>query len=149
MVIDDFTGSAEDVAAIADALAPFPPIVGNYYPGVRRMITNADPDAYTYLFETCRHAAPFIGGAFEVNGFDLVEGSFSLVTVQPRNLGLPQRMPHFDSPDPNFLALLHYLRVPPGSGTAFYRHRATGIERVTDANVGPYVTIAKAEAAKK
>jgi hypothetical protein len=148
VVVDDFTGSAEEVAALADALAPFPPIAGNYYPGVRRTITQADADAYAYVFETCRQAAPFIGGAFDVEGFDLVEGSFSLVTLQPHELEPVQRTPHFDSPEQNLLALLHYLRVPAGSGTAFFRHRATGIERVTEANVDKFVHAARAEAAK-
>src|SRR5437764_5056639 len=86
VVVDDFTGSAEEVAALADALAPFPPIAGNYYPGVRRTITPADAAAYAYVFATCRQAAPFVGGAFDVEGFDLVEGSFSLVTLQPHEL---------------------------------------------------------------
>jgi hypothetical protein len=148
VVVDDFSGSVEDVARLADALAPFPPIAGNYYPGVRRVIREADADAYAYVFETCRQAAPFIGGAFAVDGFDLVEGSFSLVTLQPHELQPVQRTPHFDSPEPTLFAVLHYLRVPPGSGTAFFRHLGTGIERVTDANVDRFVNTARADAAK-
>jgi hypothetical protein len=148
VVVDDFSGSAEDVARLADALAPFPPIQGNYYPGVRRVITEADTEAYAYVFDACRQAAPFIGGAFGVQGFDLIEGSFSLVTLQPHELQPAQRAPHFDSPDQNLFALLHYLRVPSGSGTAFYRHRSTDIERLTDANVDRFVSTARAEAAQ-
>jgi uncharacterized protein DUF6445 len=148
VVVDDFSGSAEDVARLADALAPFPPITGNYYPGLRRVISEGDAAAYAYVLETCRQAAPFIGGGFEVDGFDLAQGSFSLVTLQPHELQPVQRAPHFDSPDQNYLALLHYLRVPPGSGTAFYRHRATRIECVTESNLAMFVSTAKAEAAK-
>ena len=40
------------------------------------------------------------------------------------------------------------LRVPRGSGTAFYRHRTTGIERVTPANVNRFVAVANAESKK-
>ena len=43
--------------------------------------------------------------------------------------------------------MLHYLRVPEGSGTAFYRQRSTGIERVTDKNVDTFVRTAQADAA--
>jgi hypothetical protein len=146
VVVDDFSGSAEDIARLADALAPFPPIKGNYYPGVRRVITPADAAANDYLMRTCQEAAPFIGGGFEVNRFDLTEGSFSLVTLQPHELQPRQRAPHFDSPDPNLLAMLHFLRVPAGSGTAFYRHRATGVERVTEANIRQFVSASQAEA---
>jgi hypothetical protein len=37
--------------------------------------------------------------------------------------------------------------VPPASGTAFYRQRSTGIERVTDDNLANFVRAAQAEAA--
>jgi hypothetical protein len=139
VVIDDFSGSPEDIARIADALAPYPPITQNYYPGVRRPITPRDGDANDYAMRTCREAAPFVGGAFDVDSFDLKEASFSIVTIKPGRLGPAQRIPHFDSPDQGIIAMLHFLRVPRESGTAFYRHRASGIERVTNDNVGDYV----------
>jgi hypothetical protein len=148
VVIDGFSGNGEAVAALADALAPFPPIDGHYFPGRRRVITEADAEAHAYLHEACRVAAPFIGGAFAVSGFELAEGSFSIVTVKPAELVPIQRTPHYDSPEQNIFAMLHYLRVPPGSGTAFYRHRATAIERVTLANVGRFTPIARAEGLK-
>jgi hypothetical protein len=112
------------------------------------MITRADVRAYGYVFEACRQAAPFIGGAFDVKSFDLTEASFSIVTLRPHELQAKQRQPHFDSPDQNVFALLHYLRVPSGSGTAFYRHKATGIERVTEANVNRFAITARVEGAK-
>ena len=64
VIIDDFTGAVEEVARIADSLAPFPPVAGNAYPGVRRMISPADEQAYAYVMETCERAAPFVGGGF-------------------------------------------------------------------------------------
>jgi len=135
VVIDDFSGDAEQVAALADQLAPFPAIEDNYYPGVRRVIGETDREAYAYALETCERCAPFIGSAFEVPSFDLEQASFSIVTVPPDQLRPIQKAPHFDGPESNLFALLHYLRVPKGSGTAFYRHRSTGIERVTAANM--------------
>jgi hypothetical protein len=41
--------------------------------------------------------------------------------------------------------MLHYLRVPESSGTAFYRHCSTGIERVTSDNVGELAASADRE----
>lgn len=146
VVIDDFSGAAEDVSRLADALAPYPPITQNFYPGVRRVITPADANAYDYVMKACRTAAPFVGGAFEVDSFDLKEASFSIVSRRPGELQPPQRIPHFDSPDESIIAVLHFLRVPANSGTAFYRHRSTGIERVTNENVGEYVRSAQATA---
>lgn len=144
VVIDDFSGDCDAIAAIADALAPFPMLKGNYYPGVRRIITREDAVADAYIERTCRDAAQFIAGAFDIESFDLLESSFSIVSLQPHELRPVQRAPHFDSPDPNYFALLHYLRVPPGTGTAFYRQRSTGIERVTEQNLATFVRTAEA-----
>jgi hypothetical protein len=147
VVIDDFSGDVEAIGRIADALAPFPHVDTGYYPGVRRMISRRDVEADDYVERTCREAAQFVAGAFDVESFDLVEASFSMVTSRPDGLSPPQRAPHFDSPDQKYYALLHYLRVPPGSGTAFFRQRSTGIERVTEANVATFVRTAETEAA--
>lgn len=146
VVIDDITGGPEEVIALAARLAPFPP-VSNYYPGVRRLIGEADAEASAYVEQLCTAAAPFIAGAFDVDGFDLLEASFSMVTAAPGTLSPQQRAPHFDSADPRYFALLHYLHVPEGSGTSFYRQRSTGIENVTEANLASFVRTAEREAA--
>src|SRR4051794_18156442 len=73
VVIDDFSDAVDDIAALADLVAPFPLLEGNYYPGVRRVITRADLDADAYVERACRDAAQFLGGAFEVEDFDLLE----------------------------------------------------------------------------
>ena len=83
VVIDNFSGDAESVGRIADTLAPFPSVAAGYYPGVRRMISRREREADAYVERTCRNAAQFIAGAFEVEGFDLVEASFSIVSSQP------------------------------------------------------------------
>jgi hypothetical protein len=148
VVIDDFSGAVEDIVDLADQLAPFPAIDGNYYPGLRRIITEADGLANDYVERTCERMAQFIAGAFDVDGFDLIEASFSMVTVQPGDLSPPQRAPHFDTTDPKHYAVLHYLNVPPDSGTAFYRQRSSGIERVTEENIAAFVSTAEREAAQ-
>ncbi|MCH8616124.1 DUF6445 family protein [Sphingomonas sp. SM33] len=145
VVIDDFTGDAEAVARLADALAPYPFIRDSYYPGVRQLIRRGDREADAYVERLCNDAAQFIAGAFEYDSFDLAEASFSIVTTDPPRLSEPQRMPHFDSTDPKYLALLHYLRVPEGTGTAFYRQRSTNIEMVTDDNRADFIRAAQSE----
>jgi len=146
VIIDDFSGRADEIAEIAKQLAPYPP-AKNYYPGLRRVITQADGEADLYVEETCERTGQFIAGAFDFESFELLEASFSIVTTPPTELSPAQRAPHFDTTDEKHLALLHYLRVPAGSGTAFYRQRSTGIERVTEENIGQFVTTAKREAA--
>lgn len=144
VVIDDFSGSLEHILEIADELAPYPRHT-NYYPGLRRIFTAADTAANAYVKETCERAAQFIEGAFDIDVFDLLEASFSMVTLKQAELTPPQRAPHFDTTGQKHLALLHYLRAPPNSGTAFYRQRATGIERVTELNVSVYIPVAEVQ----
>jgi len=148
VVIDDFSGESDRAATMADALAPFPDVdPASYYPGVRRLIEPTDESANAYVDRVCEQAAQFVAGAFDVDGFDLLEASFSIVSAAPSDLRPAQRAPHFDSTDQKYYALLHYLRVPEGTGTAFYRQRSTGIERVTDGNISTFVTTAEREAA--
>ena len=147
VVIDEFSGDVGELIDIAAALAPFPFHRENYYPGLRRVITEADAAADAYVERALDDAAQFIAGAFDVDGFDLMEASFSMVATDPSKLMPVQRAPHFDTTDPKHYALLHYLNVPADSGTAFYRHRATGVERVTDDNIGMFVSIARKEVA--
>lgn len=144
VTVDGATGDVAPVIAIAARLAPFPPSQ-TYYPGLRRIFTQADADAVAYACRLLETVAPFIGGAFDADGFDLLEASFSIVTAPPETLTPPQRAPHFDSTDPNYVAVLHYLADTPGTGTAFYRQRATGIEMVTEANRDAFVAAAKIE----
>jgi len=141
VVVDGFTGRLPEIRAIAAAMAPFPASRGNYYPGLRRIIEVSDRPALAYVEHVLRQASPFIGGGFEAARFDVLEASFSMVTAQPSALSPAQRAPHFDSLDPGYLALLHYLSDTPG--TAFYRQRATGIEMVGKGNVEAFVAAAR------
>jgi len=149
VVVDDFSGRLPAIVDLAAAMAPFPRIAGNYYPGLRRVIHERDEAAFACVRETLDRAAPFIGGAFDMDAFDLVEASFSMITAPAATLLPAQRAPHFDSTDPDYIAVLHYLSDTPGTGTAFYRQRATGIEVVDEANVSRFVATAKREAATR
>jgi hypothetical protein len=140
VVIDDFTGAIDELVELAAAMAPFPSSAGNFYPGLRRSIVPGEP-AYGYVKHLLKAAAPYIGGGFDVDTFDLLEASFSMVTAPPATLAVAQRAPHFDSTDPDYIALLHYLSDTPG--TAFFRQRATGIEIVNDGNMAAFVGTAR------
>jgi len=144
VTVDGITGDPGTAVALAAALAPFP-VSRTYYPGLRRTVTEADIDAYAYVCTLLEAAAPFIGGGFDADSFALVEASFSIVTVAPDALVPAQRAPHFDSADPRDIALIHYLADTPGTGTAFYRQRSTGIELVDEANRDAFVAAARAE----
>lgn len=145
VIIDGFSGDAGAVAAIARSLGPFPRDAASYYPGVRREIAADDRAANEYVETAMRQVAPLVAGAFDCDRFDLLSASFSVVATPREQLQPMQRAPHFDSPDPDYVALLHYLSVPAGSGTAFFRQRSTGIERVEESNLDRFVATAKAD----
>lgn len=146
VMIDDVCGDPAAIVEVAAKLAPFPR-TANYYPGLRRIIRPGDEAADAYVVSTLERIAPFIAGGFDADAFDLVEASFSIVTDPAESLVPAQRAPHFDSTDPDYIAILHYLGGTERSGTAFYRQQATGIEVVNDANLSRFVETAKRDSA--
>lgn len=112
-----------------------------YYPGVR------SPAAPEYARAITRQFTEVIHDIFGLSGdLAITDSTFSLVATPAEKLVAFQRVPHFDSTDPNRLALLHYLCGPEYGGTAFYRHRSSGIEVVTEENRETYIEAVNAEA---
>jgi hypothetical protein len=80
--------------------------------------------------------AQFFGLAGNTMRFTMCH--YSLVTTPPRELAMPQRIPHIDSVD-NGLASIHYLFRKGYGGTAFYRHRSSGFECIDASRYGLYL----------
>ncbi|MCW3835710.1 DUF6445 family protein [Sphingomonas canadensis] len=97
------------------------------YPGVRA----AAP--LDYVAAVVRALDPLLCQAFGLGAARPAhaECNYSMVTLPAERLVADQRAPHVDTDTPMQLALLHYLCGPEHGGTGFFRHRATGFERVT------------------
>jgi len=132
LVVDDFMDQPELLIEQAQAMAPFDTELHSYYPGLRRMIGPADHDSHLHVREGLQALAPLMDKVFGVRRFALTEASFCLVTKPPEDLTIGQRLPHYDQVDPGYFAILHYLSrdAEAKGGTSFYRHRATGFERI-------------------
>jgi hypothetical protein len=109
-------------------------VADSFYPGVRMAISD------TYIISLVRNFQAVIRDFF---GLDLrtiksAASKYSIVTFKPDKLQLRQRIPHFDAPSRNSLAVIHYLSDAPDSGTAFYRHNATGYEYIDGSRLGKY-----------
>ena len=137
VVIDDFV-PRPDLLADDAAMLGFVPM-GVHYPGVRAVV----PPALVRRF--VEPLAPLIADVFEVRDCSVIDALYSLVTTPPEALTPTQRLPHFDGVEPERLALLHFLSGAQGSGTAFYRHRATGFETVTATRLADYERILNGE----
>ncbi len=140
LMLDEAGPDPDSIVELAAQLAPFPGAANNY-PGLRRILGPGDTAAWNYVIALLQAAAPYVGGAFDVDGFDLVEASFSMVTTPPSRLPSVQLIPHFDAVEDDLFALLHYLT--PCDGTAFYRHAPSGLELVTPDTVDSFVADAR------
>lgn len=137
IVVDDVwpdaTSLFEHAASRADYRAS-----SLYYPGVR---CAAPPE---YAQALVRSLSALIREALGIpNALAITDSVISLVTTPPEKLVPFQRVPHYDSTDPNRVALLHYLCA--SGGTSFYRHRSTGTETVTASGEDEYIRKVNAE----
>ena len=127
VVADDFVLNPQDLIDHAVSQSRFGPDPNSAYPGVRM------PLPKSYVFSVLDAIHPLLFKVYDVPanlGLQPLNAVFSLVTQAPEALAVNQRMPHFDSPSPFHLALLHYLAPGPFGGTGLFRHRPTGFERI-------------------
>lgn len=124
-------------AAVAAEFGP----ARNHYPGVRAPL----PADY---FDRVRPAlVPVLRDVFGQAAVDLIDASFSIVTTPADALSVEQRLPHVDAVDAGRIALVHYLSTDNDAGTAFYRHRRTGLETIDAARAASYFACLRAEIA--
>lgn len=130
LIIDNFSPDPRIWFEKASALSFT--IRAPYYPGIRAKV------AEEYLADHIPPLTPLLKDLFGFkNGIRVTESNYSLVTTRPENLLPPQVIPHFDGGGDNMVALLHYLCAPAHGGTAFYRHRSTGLETILDKDYEP------------
>jgi hypothetical protein len=106
------------------------------YPGVRAPAPAAYTQALTELLD------PLIRVNFGVPESLRIKvglSAFSLTTTAPEALGPLQRTPHFDASTPHHMAALLYLCDASHGGIGFYRHNATGWQRITADNRERYL----------
>jgi hypothetical protein len=133
IVIDNFLSNPQLLIEYAASCA-FEGVSDAFYPGVRAPI---EP---IYCFALRAFLGGLIAEAFGLTD-SVIMGElahFSLVTTQPANLNVLQRIPHIDNSNPKQLAVLHYLCAAEHGGTSFYRHRATGFEFIDEARSPSY-----------
>ena len=133
VIIDDFHPQMEQLNRMAQASRYRR--LGPHYPGVQ---APAAPQSISPIFPLL---SDIFAREFKItSGVALVQCSFSMVTTPDADLAPIQRLPHVDTTDPGRIALLHYLSGPETGGTAFYRHRATGAERLNASDFEAYKT---------
>ena len=135
LVVDNYVADLDAIVSRARALAPYPQATGPY-PGERHFLTPADGLMADYIGPMLDTLAPMISDAFNADILGATSASLSKVTTRPEKLTRFQSHPHFDDTSGKMIAILHYLT--PTMGTALYRHRATGFERITEDRLDYY-----------
>jgi hypothetical protein len=97
-----------------------------YYPGIRMLMHPMYAMAIAKVYK--QYIEHFFG--LDLKKVKKVASAYSIVTVPAQELNILQRIPHFDAPSQNSLAMVHYLCEAATSGTSLYRHRETGYEFV-------------------
>jgi len=115
--------------------------VASYYPGIR---AKAPLSYQQFVLDQLRS---LFSETFGLQGRTLrfTGCYFSLVTSPPEKLAHLQCIPHIDSVLDTELAFVHYLFKRDHGGTAFYRHRQTGFEVITQERKAEYFACVEAE----
>ncbi len=145
IVLDDFVADPQALVDFACDDQPFVSNANDYYPGSRKTL----PDDYGQ--QVCRRYLPLLKSTYDLPENAQVKPllcALSLTTTPVSQLRPIQMLPHFDTPAPNQLAVVHYLfgqelfgeelSGPEQGGTSFYRHRQTGYETITPARLAEY-----------
>ncbi len=110
------------------------------YPGIRAGL-NAQ-----YLSERSAILSEIVQNIFGfTRGIKCESCDYSIVTTKPEDLTPGQQIPHYDTPQNNILAFMHYVHSNERGGTAFYRHKKTGFETITAERENQYRQALKAE----
>jgi len=129
IVIDDFSADLAEVRTPACTAASFSPDGKSAYPGIRARL----PD--DYVEKVLAVVKPLLHKTYavpEVLELQTELAYYSLLTKQEAELNVSQRIPHFDTNNDHYYAVLHYLNNGTFGGTGFFRHRPTGFERITE-----------------
>ncbi|WP_379920590.1 DUF6445 family protein [Erythrobacter sp. R86502] len=136
--VDDFLETPDHVIS-QTSLQSFAKI-SPQYPGLRSPLDPAVCRAWL------AQLSPWLDQWFGVQrGGWTMQGWYSIVTTRPGDLAPIQRLPHVDGTDPDQIAMMLYLHRTGHGGTAFFRHRTTGLEALTAADFPRYAEALQAD----
>ncbi len=141
VIVENFVADPERLRRLAATAKSVPDDL--HYPGVKNAVPLDYFDSVQPILST---VLPKVFG-FRT-GMSILGATYSIATTPPQHLSVEQRMPHVDAIDTGRIAIMHYLGPGDVVGTAFYRHRSTGFETVTEARSEPYFTSLNADLRK-
>lgn len=141
VTIDDIMVTPDHV--ISDAILQDFAKITPQYPGLRA------PLAPTVCDHWLGQLAPLLDQWFGGAGPRwTMQAWFSIVTTPPPALLPIQCLPHVDGTDPAQVAMMLYLHRSNHGGTAFFRHRTTGLSALTAADYPRYAAALQSDVAR-
>ena len=134
LMVDSYLSGVDQIRNYAIHINKFTPSK-SFYPGIRMEVPFAYTAALAQNFKT--YIEDFFG--LSLSDAKKAVSQYSIVTCQPEELKLFQKLPHFDAPSRNSLAIIHYLCDAPDSGTALYRHKQSNYEYIDEIRVDGYM----------
>lgn len=131
IIIDDYATNLDEIVSQIIQKSCFKPDEVTNYPGIRSPIPKGLVVGYL---------KPLMKALYGIYKFpDTAEPApkdnyFSLITTMPNDVSAMQSWPHFDTPNPNLIAVIHYLDKRSHGGTAFFKHKKSGLERIDNSN---------------
>ncbi|MFA6220261.1 MAG: DUF6445 family protein [Erythrobacter sp.] len=115
---------------------------GDFYPGRRRPVGPA------YFGDTGKRLGAVMRSVFGcTRSLSVDRALYSIVSTDPADLALAQRVPHIDDCAPDSYAMVHYLSHGAFGGTAFFRHRRSGLAQVPAERHAEYIDALDADLA--
>jgi hypothetical protein len=140
LVIDNAAADLKLLRDFAISQAMFQDDVYSYYPGVRAHLPKEYVIAVLSALYGYLQQAYSLPAQLRLQPKDLY---YSLITRQPAELSMLQRLPHFDATSPYYFALVHYLADGEHGGTGFFTHLPTGFQRILPSREASYLQSAQ------
>jgi hypothetical protein len=140
IIIDDFGADLSPLIDIAIDDSQFNQDQGSYYPGQRA------PLPKQYVIDVINAVYQLIYDTYKVPHSLRLKPQqcvFSVIDKPAQRLLPLQCMPHFDTPEPHYFAILHYLNNGDHGDTGFFRHNTTQYEQITPHNIDHYFSQAQ------
>jgi hypothetical protein len=131
IIIDNYADNLDEIIEQVVSNSLFNPDEVTSYPGVR------SPIPKDLVVNYLKPLIQVIYGIYKFS--DSLQPSpkdnyFSLTATQPNELLSIQTWPHFDTTNPNLIAVIHYLGKGEHGGTGFFTHKKSGLERIEQKN---------------
>ena len=136
IIFDNYIENVDDLVNDIIENGQFKPDEISYYPGNRSAIPKSLIVSYLKPLMDVLYRVYKVPNNLQPAPKD---NYFSLISTKPKELSAMQSWPHFDTPNPNLIAIIHYINKNEHGGTAFFKHNKSGLDRIDNQSIETYL----------